>query len=90
VGIIGSAFEGGHHRLSVQRLALFGSCARGEQRPESDIDVLVEVEPTIGLRVVDPADRIEALLGAPTDVASRRAITARHWALIEKDVLYVA
>ncbi|MBN1689279.1 MAG: nucleotidyltransferase family protein [Candidatus Omnitrophica bacterium] len=27
---------------SVKRLALFGSCARGEERPQSDLDFLVE------------------------------------------------
>ena len=30
--------------LGVKRLALFGSFARGEQNPDSDIDVLVEFE----------------------------------------------
>ena len=31
--------------LGVKRLGLFGSFVRGEQRPESDIDLLVEFEP---------------------------------------------
>jgi uncharacterized protein len=30
----------------VNRLGLFGSFARGEQTPESDVDFLVEFEPT--------------------------------------------
>jgi predicted nucleotidyltransferase len=47
----------------VTRLAIFGSYARGDQREDSDIDVLVEVDPSIGLRFVELADRIEALLG---------------------------
>ncbi len=29
----------------VKRLAVFGSTLRGEQRPESDLDLLVEFEP---------------------------------------------
>jgi predicted nucleotidyltransferase len=29
----------------VKRIGLFGSFVRGEQRPESDIDLLVEFEP---------------------------------------------
>ncbi len=29
-------------RLGVQRLGLFGSCLRGEERTDSDIDLLVE------------------------------------------------
>jgi predicted nucleotidyltransferase len=31
--------------LGVKRLGLFGSFARGEQTPESDIDLLVQFEP---------------------------------------------
>ncbi|WP_373499283.1 nucleotidyltransferase family protein [Desulfococcus sp.] len=32
-------------RLRVRRIGLFGSFVRGEQRPDSDIDLLVEFEP---------------------------------------------
>jgi predicted nucleotidyltransferase len=64
--------------FGIKRLALFGSYARGDQQADSDVDILVEVDPTIGLRFVDLADRIEALLGTPADVVSRRAITPRH------------
>lgn len=31
--------------LGVKRLGLFGSFVRGEQRPDSDVDILVEFEP---------------------------------------------
>ena len=31
--------------LGVKRIGLFGSYVRGEQRPDSDIDLLVEFEP---------------------------------------------
>jgi predicted nucleotidyltransferase len=40
--------RGNCHRiqaLGVRRLGLFGSFVRGEQRPESDVDLLVEFEP---------------------------------------------
>jgi predicted nucleotidyltransferase len=76
-------------RFGVQRLAVFGSCARGDQREESDIDVLVEVDPSIGLRFVDPADEIEKRLGVRTDVISRRAISKRNWEVIEKELIDV-
>jgi predicted nucleotidyltransferase len=33
------------HRYRVRRLELFGSAARGEDRPDSDLDFLVEFEP---------------------------------------------
>jgi uncharacterized protein len=32
-------------RYQVRRLALFGSAARGEARPESDVDLLVTFQP---------------------------------------------
>ena len=32
-------------RYHIRRLSLFGSAARGELRPDSDIDLLVEFEP---------------------------------------------
>ena len=76
--------------FGVTRLAVFGSYSRGEQHAGSDVDILVEVAPSIGLRFVDLAERIEALLGVRSEVISRRAIPPRHWALIEKDLLEVA
>ena len=74
----------------VTRLALFGSYARGQQTEASDVDILVEVDPSIGLRFVDLADRIESLLGIHADVVSRRAISPRHWAVIEEELVDVA
>ncbi|MEW5977425.1 MAG: nucleotidyltransferase family protein [Acidobacteriota bacterium] len=76
-------------RFSVQRLAVFGSYARGDQREDSDIDILVEVDPSLGLRFVDLAEEIEAMLGVPTEVVSRRAIKPRNWEVIEKDLIDV-
>ncbi|MCB1154152.1 nucleotidyltransferase domain-containing protein, partial [bacterium] len=31
-------------KYGVRRLAVFGSVARGEERPDSDVDMLVEFE----------------------------------------------
>jgi len=76
--------------FGVRRLALFGSFARGDASPQSDVDVLVEFDPALGLRFVDLAERIEALLGVRSDVVSRRAIPPRHWAEIEKELVDVA
>jgi predicted nucleotidyltransferase len=75
--------------FGITRLALFGSYARGDQREDSDVDVLVEVDPSIGMRFVDLAERIEALLGVRSDVVSGRAIAPRDWARIERDLVDV-
>ncbi len=76
-------------RFGVHRLALFGSYARGDQQADSDVDILVEVDPSIGLRFVDLADEIEAMLGVPTELVSRGAIKPRNWEVIERQLIDV-
>jgi predicted nucleotidyltransferase len=36
-------------RYGVKRVGLFGSCVRGEMTPDSDIDILVEIDSDISL-----------------------------------------
>ena len=76
-------------RFGVRRLALFGSYARGEQREDSDVDIVVEVDPSIGLMFVDLAEAIESLLGVHAEVISRRAIKPRNWSVVEKELIDV-
>ena len=74
-------------RYPIHRLALFGSWARGEAREDSDIDVLVEVDPSIGLRFVDLGDELERALGCRVDLVSRRAIKPSLWKQIEPELI---
>lgn len=76
-------------RYGIARLCLFGSYARGEQHQESDVDILVEVDPSIGLRFVDLAHTLEEILGTRVEVVSRRAIKPRNWEVIEKELIDV-
>jgi uncharacterized protein len=41
----------------VRRAAVFGSVARGESRPDSDIDIMVEIDPEAHLTVFDYGSR---------------------------------
>jgi predicted nucleotidyltransferase len=76
-------------RFKVRSLALFGSYARGDQRKDSDVDILVDVDPSIGLDFVTLAERIEDLLGLPAQIVSRRAIKPRKLELIEREMINV-
>ncbi|MEW6261868.1 MAG: nucleotidyltransferase family protein [Thermodesulfobacteriota bacterium] len=76
-------------RFLVRNLALFGSWARGDQQPDSDVDILVDVDPSLGLEFVTLAEAIENLLGLPVDLVSQRAIKPRQWKYIEPDLIYV-
>ena len=71
----------------VQRLALFGSWARDEQNAASDVDILVEVDPSIGLRFVALAQRLEDSLGEHVDLVSRRAVKPSLWKQIETELI---
>lgn len=74
-------------RYPIRRLALFGSWARGDAREDSDVDVLVEVDASIGLRFVELAEDLERALGRPIDVVSRRAIKPSFWERIEPELI---
>jgi predicted nucleotidyltransferase len=39
-------------RYGVKELSLFGSAVRGEMRPESDIDIMVEFEPGVRMGLI--------------------------------------
>ena len=76
-------------RFKLKSLALFGSVARGDQSERSDVDILVEVDPHIGLDFVILAESIETALGGRADVVSKGAIKPRHWQEIERELIYV-
>jgi predicted nucleotidyltransferase len=72
----------------ITRLSLFGSMARGEARPESDVDLLIEVEreSRFGLSdLLDLQEELRELLGRPINFAF--ASEMRPWLLewIEED-----
>ncbi len=70
-------------------MALFGSTARGEAGPRSDVDILVDVDGSIGLEFVTLADRLEAALGRKVDLVSRRALKPGLRSLIEEEAINV-
>lgn len=76
-------------RFKVRRLAVFGSWARGEQHAESDVDILVDVDSSIGLNFVTLAEKVEELLELKVDLVSFRAVKPRARKFIEKDMIYV-
>lgn len=59
----------------VKTLALFGSVARHEAGPESDVDILVEFERPVGLfEFIEVKEYLEDVLGRPVDLVTPGAI----------------
>jgi predicted nucleotidyltransferase len=58
----------------VTHAALFGSRARGDNRPDSDTDIMIEVDPEAIISVYDYVglkEYIASLFDGPVDVVSR-------------------
>ncbi|GMU77262.1 MAG: nucleotidyltransferase [Acidimicrobiia bacterium] len=64
-----------HHGRSV---AIFGSVARGDERPGSDIDFLVELEPDARpIEILSIGVELEEALGVKVDVGTPMALRER-------------
>jgi len=62
----------------VESFALFGSHVRGEQRSDSDIDILVRFEDPPGLLAFIELERtLSDLLGQPVDLVTQNALKPR-------------
>lgn len=62
-------------KFGVKSLALFGSVARGEAKPTSDIDILVEFSQPIGLfGFIRLKRRLAEILGRQVDLVTREAL----------------
>jgi hypothetical protein len=78
--------------MGVAHLALFGSIARGDDRPDSDVDVLIDVEPDRKFSLLNLAGvqlRLEALLGREVDIVSRGGLRPPVAERIADDVMRV-
>lgn len=75
-GPLGERLARQHRRLKdiacsygLSNVRVFGSVARGEDRVDSDVDLLVDVGPRVGLLTLARCQRdLETLLGAPVDL----------------------
>lgn len=63
-------------REGVAHLSLFGSRARGDNRPDSDVDLIVDVQPgrRFGLEAVAVYDIVERRLGLTSSIATREGL----------------
>ena len=71
------AHEGDIRTLGAKSLYLFGSVLRGEDRPDSDIDLFIDYDEASGFSLIELARMqagIGSLLGRPVDLMTRNSI----------------
>ena len=84
-------------RYGVERLAIFGSFAKGSARKRSDVDILVRLRKPLGFDFISLADHLEEVLGRKVHLAtfqtmkrSKREPRYKHVVEdIEKTLVYV-
>ena len=82
-------------KYRVLELSVFGSASRGELRPDSDIDLLVEFQPGAGIGLFEFAQLeldLAALLGRRVDLVSKHGLKPRVRPAVLNDakLLYAA
>ena len=81
-------------RFGIARLDVFGSVARGEDGPGSDVDFLYELAQgrALGWEIEDLSQDLADLFGRPVDLVSRKALhpLIRDQVLADAEPFYVA
>lgn len=77
-----------NERFTVVRIGVFGSCARGDDGPDSDVDIIVELaEPTFD-HYMDLKFRLEEVLERSVDLVMADTLKPRLKPIIEHEVIY--
>lgn len=72
-------------RYGVERVWLFGSYARGEAKPESDVDILIDKGSMRGLALGGFLDELEHELQTPVDVVTLDSLDEDFCQNIQQD-----
>jgi predicted nucleotidyltransferase len=68
----------------IREAKLFGSFSKGKQTPQSDVDFLVDVDPSSNFDIMDLVNlqtELEEALHRPVDVLDKDAIKPGSWAV---------
>lgn len=76
-------------RYKVRRIGIFGSFARVESRPDSDVDILVGFNPGADLfDLIEFSQYLEEKIGRHVDLATPRALRPEIRESVFRDVVY--
>lgn len=62
-------------KYNIPKVYIFGSYARGEANPDSDVDLMIEVGTLHGLEVISALEEFKNVLKKPVDLITTRSLT---------------
>ena len=86
------AHESELRRAGVRRLSLFGSVARGDARPDSDIDLVAELDPAAKVSILDIIgleQELGEVFGRPEQILTGTIKKERLRVNIDRDRVHV-
>jgi len=76
--------------FNPQRIGVFGSVARNENTPQSDIDILVHFNDRVSLfDLIDIEDKLYKALHQKVDVITERSLHVAVKEFIKEDIIYL-
>jgi predicted nucleotidyltransferase len=84
-------YENALRARGIRHAAVFGSVARGDSRPDSDLDILVEFEPDAEGSIYEYMrlkDYVAGLFEGPVDVIDRAALKPHLRMPSTRDAVY--
>jgi hypothetical protein len=77
-------------QYGLKEIGIFGSYVRGEQKEESDLDILVELEKPVGfVRFLKLENALSQLVGLPVEIVTKKALKPYIGKRILQEVKYV-
>jgi predicted nucleotidyltransferase len=78
------------HKYKISKVGIFGSYVRGQQRNESDLDVLIDYDKAPSLvALIEIENMLSALLGIKVDLVTKKGLKSQLRQHILDEVVYL-
>lgn len=90
LGVLRSFMNSQGDKYGIESIALFGSCARGEQTVDSDVDILISIKRPSLFVLSEITVLLESVLKRKVDLVSEKSRSRQEFMEnIKKDLIYV-
>jgi predicted nucleotidyltransferase len=84
-------YEADLRARGIRHAGVFGSVSRGKHRPDSDLDIIIDIEPDAHITIFDYVglkEYVAGLFEGPVDVVSRDALKPHIRPAVMADAIY--